>query len=116
VNLPIFRISIYNATLLSGAYLLIATVLEVIRRLFTVRWAETACLEMEKFPARTLDLVGLLDPLRRFYAWGKITDWQVRVIFGATTITLIFLLAMMVGGGMWLFARYVGHREEEEGL
>ena len=113
MNLPIFRISLYNATLLSGAYLFIATALEIVRRNFTARWAEKGCLEMEKFPARTLDLVGLLDPLKRAYAWGSITDWEVRVVFGLTTISLIFALAMLVGGGMWMFARYVGRREEQ---
>ena len=112
MNLPIFRISVYNATLLSGTYLLIATVLEVIRRNFTARWAEKGCLEMEKFPARTLDLLGLLDPLKRAYAWGQVTDWQVRVAFGLTTIVLIFALAMFVGGGMWIFARFVSRSEK----
>ena len=112
MSLPIFRISVYNATLLSGTYLLIATVLEVIRRNFTARWAEKGCLEMEKFPARTLDLIGLLDPLKRAYAWGDVSDWQVRVVFGLTTIVLIFILAMLVGGGMWLFAKYVTRPEE----
>ena len=107
MSLPIFRISLYNATLLSGTYLAIATALEVIRRNFNARWADRGCLEMEKFPARTLDLIGLLDPLKRAYAWGEVADWQVRVVFGATTIGLIFLLAMMVGGGMWVFAKYV---------
>lgn len=111
MSLPIFRISVYNATLLSGTYLLIATVLEVIRRIFTVRWAEKACLEMEKFPARALEILGLLDPLKRAYAWGGITDWQVRLVFGLTTVTLIFVLALLVGAGMWLFARVVARKE-----
>ena len=111
MNLPIFRISLYNATLLSGMYLLAATVLELVRRNFPARWADKACLEMEKFPARTLDLVGLLDPLKRAYAWGQVTDWQVRIAFGLTTIGLIFALAMLVGGGMWIFARYVARPE-----
>ena len=110
MNLPIFRISVYNATLLSGTYLLIATVLEVIRRLFSVRWAERACLEMEKFPARALEILGILDPLKHAYAWGGITDWEVRIVFGLTTVTLIFLLAMIVGTGMWLFARVVAEK------
>ncbi len=112
MSLPIFRISVYNATLLSGMYLLAATALEVIRRNFTARWAEKGCLEMEKFPARTLDLLGLLDPLKRAYAWGSVTDWQVRLVFGLTTIGLIFLLAMLVGGGMWVFAKYAATPEE----
>ena len=113
MSLPIFRISVYNATLLSGMYLFVATVLELLRRNFSLRWADKACLELEKFPARTLDLIGLLDPLKRAYAWGQVTDWQVRIAFGMTTIVLIFALAMLVGCGMWIFARVVARPEGE---
>jgi hypothetical protein len=106
VSLPVFRISIHNATLLSAFYLLLATLLEGIRRLFNVRWAERACLAMEAFPARALDLAGLLDPLKRGYAWGLFSEMQVRLLFGFTTVLVIFILAVVVGAGMWAFAKY----------
>jgi hypothetical protein len=111
VNLPVFRISFQNATLLSGFYLLVATFLEVVRRVWNPRWAEKACLAMESFPARALDLAGALEPLKRWYAWGDLTQLQVRLLFGLTTVGIIFLLAMAVGGGMWAFARAIGREE-----
>jgi hypothetical protein len=111
VNLPVFRISVHNATLLSAAYLAIATVLEGIRRIFNPRWAEKACLAMESFPARAIDLVGLLDPIKHAYAWGTISELQVRLLFGLATVVVIFLLAVGVGSGMWLFAKIVTRKE-----
>lgn len=112
MTLPVFRISIQNATLLSAMYLTLATVFEGIRRVWNPRWAERACLAMEAFPARAIDIVGLLDPIKRAYAWGGITDLQVRLVFGLATVVVIFLLAVMVGSGMWLFGRLVSRREE----
>lgn len=112
MSLPVFRISVHNATLLSAFYLLVATLFETIRRVFIARWAEQACLAMEAFPARALDLLGLLEPLKRWYAWGEISEVEVRLIFGATTVVLIFVLAALVGTAMWTFARYVTRHEE----
>ncbi len=111
MNLPVFRISVHNATLLSALYLGIATVLEGIRRVFNPRWAEKACLAMEAFPARAIDVVGLLDPIKHAYAWGNISELQVRLVFGVATVVVIFLLAVLVGSGMWLFAKVLSRKE-----
>ncbi len=111
MNLPVVRISVHNATLLSVLYLTIATVLEGIRRIFNPRWAEKACLAMEAFPARAIDIVGLLVPLKHAYALGNISEIQVRLIFGFSTVVVIFLLALLVGTGMWLFAKIVTRKE-----
>ena len=111
MNLPVFRISFHNATLLSALYLGIATVLEGIRRVFNPRWAEKACLAMEAFPARAIDVVGLLDPIKHAYAWGNISELQVRLVFGVATVVVIFLLAVLVGSGMWLFAKVLSRKE-----
>lgn len=112
MNLPVFRISAHNALLLSSLYLAIATVLEGIRRIFNPRWTEQACLAMEAFPARALDLVGLLSPIKHAYAWGNLTELHVRLMFGLATVVVIFLLALVVGGGMWLFTKIVTRKEE----
>jgi hypothetical protein len=109
---PVFRISVQNATLLSALYLAAATALEGIRRVWNPRWAEKACLAMEAFPARALDVVGLLDFVKKEYAWGALTQFHVRLIFGLATIAVIFLLAIVVGFGMWLFAKCVLKGEE----
>ena len=82
MSLPVFRISAHNATLLSALYLAIATVLEGIRRIWNPRWTEKACLAMEAFPARALDVVGLLEPIKHAYAWGNISEMSVRLVFG----------------------------------
>ena len=112
MNLPVFRISVHNAALLSALYLGAATALEGIRRIWNPRWAENACLAMEAFPARALEVVGLLDLMKREYAWGNLTQMHVRLMFGVTTILVIFLLALVVGGGMWLFAKLAFKQEQ----
>jgi hypothetical protein len=112
VNLPVFRISVHNATLLSALYLGIATALEGIRRVFNPRWAEKACLAMEAFPARAIDVVGLLEPIKHAYAWGNISELQVRLLFGVATVVVIFILAVLVGSGMWLFTKALTRKEE----
>lgn len=111
MNLPVFRISVHNATLLSALYLAIATGLEAIRRIFNPRWAEKGCLAMEAFPARALDVIGLLDPIKHAYAWGDVSELQVRLMFGLATVVVIFLLAVLVGSGMWLFAKLLSRKE-----
>ena len=111
MNLPVFRISVQNATLLSAVYLGIATALEGIRRIWNPRWAEKACLAMEAFPARALDIVGVLEPIKHAYAWGNMTELEVRLIFGLATVVVIFLLAVLVGSGMWLFAKVLSREE-----
>ena len=112
MSLPVFRISAHNATLLSALYLAIATVLEGIRRIWNPRWTEKACLAMEAFPARALDVVGLLEPIKHAYAWGNISEMSVRLVFGVATVVVIFILAVVVGTGMWLFTKAIAPKEE----
>jgi hypothetical protein len=38
-----------------------------------------------------------MEPLRADYLNGQIPDYQVRLIFGVTTVAIIFLLAFAVG-------------------
>ena len=102
---PVFRISVTNATGLSAAYLLLASVLEGVRRAFGFRWAEVAALSMESFPARLLSFVGLYDPLRRAWIEGRLNDTQVRLIYGGTVVLMVFALGMLVGVLMWLLQR-----------
>jgi len=107
-KVPVFRISLANATLLSGVYLVVGTVVEIARRTWNPRWAERLSLSLESFPARMLDLVGLFEPLRNAWLGGHLTDFQVRLIYGFTTVSLIFSLGVLVGGAMWLVARWAG--------
>ena len=113
MNALVLRLSVHNAALLSALYLAIATGLEGIRRVFNPRWAEKACLAMEAFPARAIDVVGLLDPIKHAYAWGQISELQVRLVFGLATVVVIFLLAVAVGTGMWLFAKLISRKDAQ---
>lgn len=100
-KIPVFRISLANATLLSVVYLLVAVVVEVLRRALNPRWAERLSLSLEAFPARTLELLGLFEPLRRAWVEGHLSDLHVRLIYGAITVGVIFSLGLTVGAVMW---------------
>jgi hypothetical protein len=99
--IPVFRISLTNATMLSVLYLVIAVVVEVVRRTSNARWAEQLSLALESFPARTLDLLGVLDPLRRAWVENHVPNLAVRLLYGATAVGIIFALGLAVGSAMW---------------
>jgi len=100
----VFRISLTNATLLSVAYLVIATVIELLRRLTGARWAEQISKAIEGFPAGVLRFFRVFYPLQRAWVEQEVTDTQVRLIYGATVVVIIFALGLSVGAGMWLVA------------
>jgi hypothetical protein len=104
-RVPVFQISLTNATVLSGAYLLFASGVELLRRTWNPRWVEHLSLSLEAFPARLLQLLGLFEPLRRAWIEGAITEFQVRLVYGATVVGLIFVMGFVVGLGMGLVAR-----------
>lgn len=105
-NVPVFKISLTNASILSGLYLLIAVVVELVRRAWNPRWIERVSLSLEAFPARTLELFGLFEPLRRAWVEEQISPLGVRFIYGLTTVTVIFTLGLAVGAVMWIISRF----------
>lgn len=107
-KVPVFRISLNNATLLSGAYLVIAAATELIRRQWNPRWIERVSLSLEAFPARTLDLLGLFEPIRQSWMSNQLSVTQVRLIYAGTTVAIIFTLGFAVGAVMWLIAKLSG--------
>lgn len=109
-KVPVFRISLNNATLLSGAYLVFAAATELVRRQWNPRWIERVSLSLEAFPARTLDLLGLFEPLRRAYMNGQLSVTQVRLVYAGTTVSIIFVLGFAVGTAMWLIAKLGARR------
>jgi hypothetical protein len=113
-TLPIFRISLSNATVLSVAYLAMAMLVEASRRWFPFRWTDRASLTVEWIPARTLDWFGLYQPVRQAVIDGVLSNFAVRIIFGATSVAAIFAVAMGVGAlmwaGRWLIARAEARR------
>ncbi|WP_093526056.1 hypothetical protein [Stigmatella erecta] len=86
-----------NAFLLSIIYLLAGIGVELARRFYPTRLVQQLSLSLDSLPARALDLVGALEPLRATYLDGRISDAQVRLVFGLTTIAVIFILAFGVG-------------------
>jgi hypothetical protein len=110
-RVPAFRVSLANATLLSAAYLLVAAAVEALRRTYNWRWVERLALALEAFPARLLKFFGLLEPLRRAWVEGAISDLQVRLIYGVTVVGLIYALGLVVG---LLLAAIVRHTERED--
>lgn len=110
---PVFRISLANASLLSGVYLLVAALVELIRRAWNPRWIDRASFSLEAFPARTLELLGLFEPLRKAWVANELSPIQVRLIYGLTTITVIFTLGALVGALMWLIAKVASRRTPE---
>ncbi len=107
---PLLRIMASNAFLLSIVYLLVGIAVEAARRLYPSRFVQRLSLSLDSLPARVLDLVGVLDPLRADYLNGKIPDYQVRLIFAGTTIVIIFVLAFVVGMLVGSLRGYVERR------
>lgn len=112
-KIPVIRVSLANASVLSGLYLLVAIGAEWVRRTWNPRWVERVSRSLEEFPARTLDLFGLFDPLRRAWVEGQISPLGVRFIYGLTTIVVIFALGLAVGGVMWLIAKLASRSPEK---
>ena len=113
-KVPVFKISLTNATILSGVYLVVAVAVELVRRAWNPRWIERISLSLEAFPARTLELLGLFEPLRRAWVEERLSPLGVRFIYGFTTVAVIFLLGLAVGGLMWLIAKAAGSSAKEE--
>lgn len=94
---PLLRIMGSNAFLLSVIYLLVGIAVEAVRRVYPTRFIQRLSLSLDSLPARALEFTGWMEPLRAKYLNGQIPDYQVRLIFGVTTVVIIFLLAFVVG-------------------
>jgi hypothetical protein len=96
-----------NATLLSVLYLAFGLVIETVVRWTNARWAEQMSFALDALPARVLILLRLSNPIRQGYMDGVINRFTLRVIFGITTVAVIFAMALGVGLGMWLVRAWV---------
>lgn len=99
-----------NAFLLTIIYLMVGITVEVLRRVYPTRFIQRLSLSLDSLPARALELVGMMEPLRANYLNGQIPDYQVRLIFAGTTIAVIFLLAFAVGLLVGSLRSYVERR------
>ncbi len=107
---PLLRIMTGNAFLLSIIYLLVGIGVEAARRFFPSRFLLRLSLSLDSLPARALELTGAMEPLRQAYFSGRLSESWVRVVFGVTTIVIIFLLALVVGMVMGSLRGYLERR------
>ena len=112
MKVPVFRLSLQNATILSVVWLAAATLVEAARRYGHWRWAEKGVLAIEAFPMRVWEFLGLMGPLREAYFHGDLSTWQLRVLLGLTTVAVIITLAMVVGLMMWVVAGRLAARAQ----
>jgi hypothetical protein len=107
-----------NAFLLTIIYLVVGISVEALRGRYPTRFVQRLSLSLDSLPARALETVGLLEPLRVDYLNGQIPEYQVRLIFAGTTIVVIFLLAFTVGmlvGGLRSYIERRAMRKHGQG-
>ncbi|MDY7228985.1 hypothetical protein [Hyalangium rubrum] len=107
-----------NAFLLSIIYLLVGIAVEGARRVYPSTFVQRLSLSLDALPARALEFVGAMEPLRRVYLNGKLPEYQVRLIFGVTTVAIIFVLAFVVGlivGGLRSYVERRALRKYNQG-
>src|SRR5262249_2126605 len=91
-----------NASLLSVIYLASGAAIEALRRIHPSPGLERASLALDSLPARVLELLGALAPLKGAYLDGRLSEVSLRLIFGATVVAVIFAMAVGIGILMWL--------------
>lgn len=100
-RIAVLRISMTNATMLSVVYLVLATFIELGRRFTGAQWLENLTKLIESFPVGVLRTIGLYTPLQRAWVENDLTNTQVRLLYGASVVVMIYLLSMVVSLGMW---------------
>lgn len=87
-----------NALALSALYLALGVVVEALR----IQAPSTAVLRvsyaLDALPARVLERLGLLAPLKEAYTDGRLGESMVRLVFGATAVGFVFVLALGLAG------------------
>ena len=108
---PVVQVMLGNALLLSVLYLCVGLSLEILQRYYAPSWVETATIVIDSLPARVLHEVRLLGPITAAHYEQRMSGFWMRVIFGATTISVIFILAAIVGAVMALVATLARRRK-----
>ncbi|HEY8212088.1 MAG TPA: hypothetical protein VIG99_31615 [Myxococcaceae bacterium] len=99
---PLLQIMLGNSFLLSALYLCAGLLVECLRRLHPSEAVVRTSTALDRLPAGVLEALGLLGPLRDSYLQNGVGEITLRLVFGLTTVALIFTLAIMVGTGMWV--------------
>ena len=106
---PLLKVMMGNAFLLCVIYLTTGLLVETLRRIYPLRVVDNLARAMDALPARVLELMGLLPRLHDSYGYGNLADGGeqllarvgLRVVFGLTTMAIIFVMALAVGAGMY---------------
>ena len=101
-SLSLAQMMVGNASLLSVIYLASGAAIEALRRIHPSPGMERASLALDSLPARVLELLGALAPLKGAYLDGRLSELSLRLIFGATVVAVIFAMAVGIGTLMWL--------------
>jgi len=101
---PLLRIMLGNALLLSGIYLFLGLVVEVLRRWFPSERVDTFSLTLDSLPGRVLILLRVMPRLRELHLYHSLSNTMLRLIFALTTVGVIFALALVVGVAMFIVA------------
>lgn len=110
-TVPVFRISLANALLVSGLYMGLGLFTELVMRVWNPRWLELFSQNLELFPQRFLYLLGIQQPLRQAYLDGEISTFVLRLIYGLTTVSMMLVIGVVIGLMMWLFQKGLAARK-----
>jgi hypothetical protein len=97
---PILRIVFQNAFVLSVLYVLLGIGVDLAWRLRPTHFIFRLSFALDALPAQALALLGLLGPLQQANFRGSLTPAELRWIFAATAIAVIFASALIIGGLM----------------
>ena len=99
-----------NALSLSAIYLLIGVIVEVLRVQSPSNTVMRVSYALDALPARVLERLGLLGPLKEAYTDGRIGESMVRLVFGATAVGFVFVLALGLAATTLLVRELVTRR------
>ena len=108
-----------NALALSALYLAIGVAVELLRVHAPSGSVLRLSYALDALPARVLEKLGLLIPLREAYTDGRLSEPMVRLIFGSTAVLFVFLLALLIGSATTLTRQWIvrrrAYREDHPG-
>jgi hypothetical protein len=101
-----------NALSLSALYLAIGMVVEGLRVQSPSAAVMRVSYALDALPARVLERLGLFGPLKEAYTDGRIGESMVRLVFGATAVGFVFVLALGLAGMTLLFRELLSRRRD----
>jgi hypothetical protein len=99
-------------------YLGVGLASELLRHVYPLRAVSHLLFVLEQTPARTLELCGLMEPLRQSYLSGGISSFVVRWVYGSTMVAIVFVTAVVMASlmavvqGLWLLFSGPGRTRE----